>query len=195
MMGEETFAISGDNRRFDPFAKLPEIRSRLQPNAGLVSIQATFVRSDGTMDLEAEYTPFPQTEYVFVRPLDKAPENAPPIGAGRGPDDIWFEEIRVKCYRPGQLRHVRRMGGNMNTEYTYKHLGMEIDRRTPQSGQPEPAIPDPECTTRDLWKLAMARGADVNAVARIEYHKDGYEFRIDRTDVRFACDRDCRIKE
>jgi len=195
LMGEESYAISGDNRRFDPFAKLPEIKSRIQATARLVSIQATFVRSDGTMDLKADYTPFPQTEYIFVRPLDKAPENAPPVGAGRGPDDIWYEEIRVKCYQPGQRRHVRRMGGDVNAEYSYVNLGMEVERGSPRSGQPDPAIPDPKCSTQELWKIALAKGADPNSVARISYDKSGYGFRIDRTDLSFKCDEACRERE
>lgn len=195
LMGEETFEISGDNRRFDAFAKLEEIKGRLQPNARLVSIKATFVRSDGTMDLEAKYTPFPQTEYIFHRPLEKPPENAPPLGAGRGPNDIWYEEIRVQCFQPGQYRHVTKSSGNSRTTYTYKHLGIDIDRGTPRSGQLEPALPDPQCTLQKLWEIAIEKGADRNAVARVEYDKQGYQFRIDRTDVRFACDADCRVKD
>lgn len=194
MMGEETYAISGDNRKFDPFAKLSEIKSHLQPDARLVSIEATFVRSDGTMDLEAEYTPFPMATYTFHRPLEKPPENAPPIGAGRGPDDVWYEEIRVTCYRPGQLRSVSRTSGNVRTRYTYKHQGIDVDRGSPRSGRPEPGIEPPKCSTQEIWKLALSQKANPEAVARIEYDKDGYSFRIDRTDVAFECDADCRLK-
>jgi len=194
MMGEETYAIAGDTRQFDPFAKLAEVRSRVPKEARLVSISAVFVRSDGTMDLHATYVPSPSAEYIFHVPLAKAPENAPPVGAGRGPDDVWFQEVQVKCWKPGQMRHVSRTSGGTRTSYSYRHLGMEIERRDPQSGKPEEGLPAPRCTTQKLWELALSKGADRSAVARIEYNKDGYEFRIDRTEVRFECDADCRIK-
>jgi len=195
MMGEKTYEISGDTSHFDPFAKLAEARTHVPPGSRLVSIEATFVRADGTMDLNAKYTPYPQTKYTFVHILDKAPENAPPIGAGRGPEDQWFEEVEVTCYKPGQVHHVRRMGGGVSSEYTYKHLGMKVESRSPQSGKPKEAVPDPKCTTQKLWELAIQKGADRNAVARIEYDEDGYEFRIDRTDISFKCDLECRVKE
>lgn len=194
MMGEETFALSGDTRRFDPFAKLAEIRSHIPAEARLVSISATFVRSDGTMDLQADYVPFPQTEYVFHLPLAKAPDNAPPVGAGRGPDDTWYQEIQVKCWKPGQMRRVSKTSGSTRTTYSYRHLGIEVDRRDPQSGKPTEGIPAPKCSTQKLWEIAISKGADRNAVARIEYGAEGYDFRIDRTDVRFECDADCRVK-
>jgi hypothetical protein len=195
LMGEKTYEISGDNTRFDPFAKLDEVRSRVPAGSRLVSIEATFVRSDGTMDLTATYTPSPQTTYKFVHLLDKAPENAPPVGAGRGPNDKWYEEIVVTCYRPGQRRFVTRTSGGTTTKYNYTHLGLDVDIRDPQSGKPEEAMSDPKCSTQKLWELATQKGADKNAVARIEYDKDGYRFSIDRTDVRFECDADCRVKD
>jgi hypothetical protein len=193
MMGERTYDIPGDTSHFDPFASLPEVRKRIPAGSKLVSIEATFVRSDGTMDLNADYTPFPQTTYKFIHLLDKAPDNAPPIGAGRGPDDQWYEEVIVGCWRPGQTRSVSKTSGNVRTRYTYKHLGMDVDIRDPQAGKPEEGIPDPKCSTQKLWEMAISKGADRNAVARIEYDKDGYEFRIDRTNVRFRCDAGCQV--
>ncbi len=195
MMGEKTYAISGDNRHFDPFAKLPEIRSRVGKDARLTEIRANFVRPDGTMDLEAKYTPFPTANYTFQRPLDKPPENAPPIGAGRGPDDQWFVEVRVSCYQPGQRRQVSRTGGGVSTRYQYTHLGMDVDEGTPQSGKLEAGLPDPKCSTQKLWETAIARNARGDAVARIEYGKGGYIFSIDGTGIRFQCDENCVIRE
>lgn len=195
MMGEKTYKISGDNRHFDPFAKLPEVRSRLGSDARLIEIKASFVRPDGTMDLEAKYTPFPIANYYFQVPMDGPPENAPPIGAGRGPDDVWFRDVTVSCYQPGQRRSVTRTGGGSTTRYTYVHLGMDVDEGSPEAGKLEPGLPDPKCTTQRLWETAISRNARGDAVARIEYNKAGYSFRIDGTDIRFVCDADCRIKE
>lgn len=194
LMGEKTYKITGDNRKFDPFAKLGEVRSHLPKNARLIKIEATFVRSDGTMDLEAKYVPFPRATYTFQVPLDGPPENAPPIGAGRSPDDVWFREVEVECYQPGQRRMVSRTGGGVNTKYQYTHLGMEVDEKSPESGKLDEEIGDPKCSTQRLWKLGLEKGARADAVARIEYDKQGYEFTILDLDVRFRCDADCGLK-
>lgn len=195
LMGEKTYKIQGDVTHFDPFAKLAEIRTHVPADARLISIEATFVRSDGTMDLNAKYTPFPQTTYTFERTLDKAPENAPPVGVGRGPNDVWLQEIEVSCWQPGQRRSVMKTGGGVSTKYQYTHLGIEVDEKSPTSGKPDPGIADPKCSTQKLWEIAIEKGASKDAVARIEYDKNGYEFRIDRTGVDFRCDENCAVKD
>lgn len=55
LMGEETYPIAGDPARFDPFAAIPDIKSKLGPEAILLEMDASFVRSDGTLDLTAQY--------------------------------------------------------------------------------------------------------------------------------------------
>src|SRR5689334_5240596 len=53
LMGEKTYEIKGDTSHFDPFASLADVRSHIPAGSRLVSIEGTFVRSDGTMDLNA----------------------------------------------------------------------------------------------------------------------------------------------
>src|SRR5688572_5316503 len=70
VMDEETFEVSRPGA-FDPFAGLGEVQPRVGSAARLVSIEASGVRPDGTLDLTAEYTPAPRASYKFVEPTEE----------------------------------------------------------------------------------------------------------------------------
>ena len=190
MMGEETYPISGNPRTFDPFAALPEIRAKVGEKAALIEVEARFVKSDGTLDLKASYNPAPNASYTFILPLDEAPKDAPPIGAGRKPNDVWTQRVDVRVYEPGQRRHVRRMSGGSSSEYSYTNEGMDIDRGTPTMGNLDRTIAAPRLTTQEMWEAAIERGADKDAVANIEYDDSGYTFRISALDISLQWDKD-----
>lgn len=194
MMGTETYPFKSDTKHLDPFAAIEEVRAKVGTGARLVEVEADFVRSDGTMDLTATYKPAPRITYKFIVPLDKAPADAPPVGAGRGPDDVWTQQVTVNCYEPGQRRHITRISGGSRTSYNYTNEGMEIDRSTPSMGSLKSDIGAPKITTAELWKMALGKGANKAAVARIEFTDDGYEFSITGTPVRFECGPDGKLK-
>lgn len=178
MMGEETHPISGDPTRFDPIAALPEITKKAGPGAFLVELNLTQVRSDGTLDLMADYLPAPRAEYVFMRKLDKAPDGrtTPPIGAGRTPDSVWIEEVRVSVYEPGQRRRVSRRGGDVNAEYSYTNEGMDIDRNANMlKPKPEAKL---EPSLKSIWETALRAGAPKDAVAEITFQEDQVKFNV-----------------
>lgn len=176
--GVETFPVSQSAARFDPFAELAEVRRRVGVGAHLRSIEAKFVRSDGTMDLSATYSPAPKAIYQFVMPPLKAPATAPPIGAGRKPGDDWIQEVEVECYRPGQMRFVSRSSGGSTTKFQYRNEGMDISRDSPRMGRIEPEIGDPKVTCPTLWQMAIAKGAPTDAVATIGFDSSGYHLYI-----------------
>lgn len=195
MMGEETYPLKSDAKRFDPFAAIPEIRERAGAGARLVEVDASFVRSDGTMDLTATYKPAPRVTYKFEVPSDKGPENAPPIGAGRSPGDVWIVEVEVDVYEPGQRRSVTRISGGSKSQYQYMNEGMDIDRSTPRMGKLKEDIGTPKVTTADLWKQGAAKGAPRDAVATITFDADGYEFRVTGIDADVELDRDGKPRD
>ncbi len=178
MFGVETYPVSGNPRAFDAFAALPEIRAKVGEKAVLMEVDARFVKSDGTLDLNAAYKPAPNANYTFVLPLDEAPKGAPPIGAGRRPGDIWTQRVTVQVYEPGQTRHVTRIGGGSSTEYNYRNEGMDINRGAATMGNLDRALPEPRLNAKEMWKVALEKGADKDAVANIEYDSNGYSFQI-----------------
>jgi hypothetical protein len=190
MMGEETYPLASDPKEFDPFAALDDVRKRVGSQAILVSIEADFVRSDGTMDLTATYSPAPRVTYTFVVQLDPPPVDAPPIGAGRAPGDVWLQQVSVVCYEPGQRRSVTRISGGSRSQYTYTNEGMDVDRGSPRMGKLPADIGAPKVSTANLWSSAMAKGAPRDAVSRISFNKDGYEFSVTGLKVGFELDRE-----
>jgi len=195
MLGEETYPLASDPKRFDPFASVEDVRSRVGAKARLTKVEASFVRSDGTMDLTATYVPGPRVTYTFQVPLDKAPADAPPVGAGRAPGDVWVQTVRVDCYQPGQRSSVTRISGGSKTQYQYTNEGMDVDRGTPQMGKLEDDIGKPVVTTAELWKRGLAKGAPKDAVARIGFDKDGYEFSVTGVDADVELDKNGRPRD
>lgn len=185
----QTVPPPGDPRRFDPVAGYADVAAFAGADARLTSLAARFVRSDGTLDLKAEYRPSPNARYRFVREVP-APADAPPVGAGGNADGRWYEQVQVEVSRPWEFRSVRRIGGSGSASYQYFNRGMERKADPPSGRAPAAAAPAPACGFRRLWDEAIARGAPASAVANIEYDARGYEFRIDdlRFSMRFAAD-------
>ncbi|HET6643988.1 MAG TPA: hypothetical protein VFG65_00650 [Fimbriimonadales bacterium] len=173
----ETFALASP-RRFDPLKQFEAIHRRVGQKARLVSIRATGVRPDGTMDLTANFTPAPRATYEFFAITTKDAAKMPPVGAGRRPHDVWAEQITADCYRPGTRSRITKISGNLRSSYYRVNQGVTIDRRDPAMIDPDTAAPDPTLTTEEMWKEALGKGANKDAVATIEYDSNGYSFTI-----------------
>jgi hypothetical protein len=195
MMGEETYPIAGDAARFDPFAAIPDIKSKLGAEAILLEMNASSVRSDGTLDLKAQYKPAPSADYRFRIPIKEAPKDAPPIGAGRKPGDVWVQDVTVRVYEPGMRRHVSRISGGTRSSYSYTNEGMDMDRSSPQMGTLEESLPEPKISPKQMWDFAISKGADKDAVARITFDDDGYEFTISELRYHLRWDKDGKFEE
>lgn len=195
MFGEETYPIQGDPSRFDPFASIAHIRSKVGEKAILLEVRASFVRSDGTLDLKAKYRPAPDANYDFRTPVAEEPKDAPPVGAGRKPGDIWVQNVSVRVYEPGQHRSVSRISGSTRSSYSYVNEGMDIDRNSPQMGSLSDGLPDPKLTLKEMWDFAISKGADKDAVSRISYDDDGYEFFITGLNFHLYWDIDGKLME
>jgi hypothetical protein len=167
----------GDPRAFDPVAQYPAVAAFAGPGVALLRMRAEQVRSDGRLDLGADYQPSPRAQYDFVREVPAPPE-APPLGAGAPVDGRWHQRIEVDLSRPGTLRYVHKVGKDGILETQYVLRGMERREDEPTGAPIESGIAPPACPLRELWKLALARGVPANAVASIEYDRDGYDFGV-----------------
>jgi hypothetical protein len=184
---ERTAPVPGDASNFDPIAHFDAIQQYGGENLKIVSINAWYVRSDGTLDLYADYNPY--VEVVFYRELAQPPADAPPVGAGGSPDDRWYEKVEVKLRRPGQLWTVT-SGGN---SYQYVNLGMEQDVSRPTTHTPGEATSKPICSFKTLWDAALKQDAPTSAVATIRYNANGYEFSIRDTNIRLNFNWECQV--
>jgi hypothetical protein len=188
MHGIETRELEGvDPQRYEPFANFERARQFAGEGAELVEIRIFGVRRDGTLDLKATYTPAPDAEYKFVRRLAQPPPNAPPVGAGGTVTGAWWEPVSVRVSEPGQRRRIT--SGNSRIDYVNR--GMERRPDQPTTSTPT-TLPAPACSLLALWQQALIRGAPPDAVARVEYTKDGYSFAIQGTPVNFRLGPDCQ---
>ncbi len=189
----ETAELPGDARAFDPVASLPAVQAYAGTGTRLVSIEVALVRADGTMDLEASYSPKPSVTYTFARSVER-PADAPPPGAGGANTGDWYEEITIRAYDPGARRQVTTTRGNSRTTFRYTNKGMERNVADPAASTPE-FVDAPACSIAALWDVAIAAGAPGDAVARIDYDADGYEFGITGVGVNLDFDANCALKD
>jgi hypothetical protein len=185
----DTRSVPGDAAHFDPVASYPSVLNYAGAGAELISVSAYYVRSDGTVELNASYSPAPSVDYEFVRKLDKAPANAPPIGAGGANTAPWYEPIEIHLYQPGQWRQV----SSSNVSYTYVNKGMERSVDDPENGLSHPVIPPPACPFAKLWAAALTKDAPNDAVAIITYDAEGYNFSISGLSVYLKFGADCKL--
>ncbi len=182
----DTQPVPGDPAKFDPVAALPGVLAYAGENSQLTSLEAYYVRSDGTMDLTANYNPYANYETVHKVPT---PADAPPVGAGGTINGSWYMRVDIKAYEPGQWRHVT----SGSSEYDYMNKGMEREEYKPTTSVPD-ILPTPVCSFASLWKVALEHDAPANAVATISYDTRGYHFSIRDTSVSFDFDNDCRLQ-
>ncbi|MBI2339637.1 MAG: hypothetical protein HYU99_04620 [Deltaproteobacteria bacterium] len=192
----DTTFVPGDARRFDPVGSFAEIRRYAGDGVELLSLEAECVRSDGTIDLKADYVraAMVPVKYHFVQKLTRPPEEAPPIGAGGSPDGSWYQPINIDVSTPWRSWAVQRQRGTARTNYVYMNLGMKRDLLSVEGGLPSPVIPPPACPFDALWRIALQQGASKEAVAEIDYKPDGYHFSIPDTSTRLHFGLDCQLR-
>lgn len=179
--------MPGDPQQFDPVATLPAVSAFAGPASQLVDFKARYVRSDGTLDLTANYNP--EVNYAFERPMVSSGDSRP-LGAGGGPGPHYLP-INVLISKPGRIVFHHRMGGGGSAKWHEAERGM---RRTEGAVRAQPAGQPIsfKCSLKDLWDHAIAAGAQGEAVAIIEYDANwGYSFRIADTTISLRFNDDC----
>lgn len=182
------FVPGGDASNFDPIVHFDAIQQHAGEDVKFVSMDVYYVRSDGTMDLYADYRP--RAEFTFYRELSTPPDGAPPIGAGGSVNDRWYEEVDVDIARPWQMWNVT----SGSTRYQYINFGMDQETNSAVTSPPGEVAPKPGCSFKRLWGAALERGAPAAAVATIRYNVSGYEFDIRDTDIDLRFDHDCQLE-
>jgi hypothetical protein len=193
VLTEETWYVPGNASHFDPVQVYPDVQAYAGEGAQLLKMEAYYVRSDGTLDLNADYSPSPSVTYRFFRPSTREAENKAPLGvpgAASNPSGQAYEPVIVKLSRPYQMYNVRSSSG----EYSYMNFGMDRDVGVPASGNPGTLLEAPACSFADLWAMAIdVAEAPPEAVAVIIYDQSGYLFEIYNTNIDLQFGMDCQL--
>lgn len=187
----QTQPVQTDANNFEPFVGLAQAQALAGPDAFLAEIRAIYVRSDGTMDLYAAYSP--STYYEFVRKIPR-PEDAPPVGVTGSTNGQWYEPVTIEVYRPGSHGYVSTFSGGNRVTNSYLNEGMLRTSDTPTTSGPGAFLPDPDCTAQQLWETALKKDAPRDAVAYITYDADGYNFNISGV-ISLEFTIDCKLKD
>lgn len=177
-------APPGDLSRYDPFLALGAVRDFAGAEAKLLSINARFVRSDGSMDLDADYGPY--AVYTFLHP--RMADSDRPVGAGGGASHA---KVQIRVGAPGNI--LRMSTGSPSVKINVPHKGMvEVGESRAKLKDLKEVLPPPSCSPKALWASAIELGAPKDAVALIGYDKHGYSFRIQDTETMFSFDYSCK---
>jgi len=177
--------IPGDPQNFDPIENYQAVADHAGNNVYLTEIRAQFVRRDGTLELGASYEPSPEVTYTFYRITGEV--NNAPQGV-QDSDAVTYREVSVFIRTPFEIPFYN--GGD---SFQF-NPGMDRYSWSERTGVPPQVVPVPTCSFYDLWTDAIElEDANRDAVARITYDIDGYNFRIDGTNVRLEFDHNCNV--
>jgi len=162
--------LAGFPERVDPLATLA-LAEKLTERTQLRRIVATSVAPDGTVDLRQ---PRANIRYEFDSAAGEGPEAPRPAGT----------------VRPGHFC------GRQTVQVKSEGITAEADqpRATCRSGIGEP-LPEPRCGPRELWALALQRGAAPAGRAVIEYYRSqegpAWRFNLQTSRTHFTMYGDC----
>jgi hypothetical protein len=191
----QTRAVPGTASSFDPISNFQAVREFAGPDAQFISLRASNVRSDGTLDLTATYSSAPRVEYNFAREIPR-PADAPPVGAGGTGTGPWYEPITVEAYKPGQRSQISTVNGGVRVSFQHVNEGLTRSVSVASTGLADKLVDAPQCSFKNLWQTTLEanRKAQKDAVAIISYDSDGYDFVISGLGVSLQFDMDCRLK-
>jgi hypothetical protein len=163
--------LSGFPKAVDPVASLAAAR-KLTKRPNLRGIVIDAAQSDGTIDLSEGSA---RVRYVFQSPVGHGAQ--PPLEPGTLPK-------RMTC-------------GKQNVVLRKEGLVAEPDRFDyPCAGAAIEPLPEPQCTVKDIWRLARKRKVPKDRLAHIEYFRakagPAWRFEISGTPHRFTIYGDCK---
>lgn len=170
-----TEGLSGWPDKVDPFATLELARSISQRDL-LRGIIAEQVNPDGTVNFKHEKGAA-SVRYSFQSEPGHGPQ--PPRDPGKVPP---------RSYCGKQSVHIRRHGIVADPDVP----------AFPCPSKPRESLPDPECTTKQLWDYALTKGVTQAKPARIEYFSakagPAYRFTVPGTQHRLVVGSDCKTE-
>lgn len=177
--------IPGKLNAFDPVKSLPEIQDFAGKDSILISISASYVKPDGTMDLKAKY--LPQVTYIFYRPIHEVykPESDLPAGIIENKIVTYDAETIIVFIRKPGYSHPTVNG----VETTERDTGMTKHcTKEAKDVYKDRTVKGPPLSFKQIWELAIKNDAPQDAVAFITYDISGYKFSILYTPYNFKFD-------
>jgi hypothetical protein len=202
----ETAEPPGNPLFFDALAVLPEVTEFAGDGVKLVSIEARFVRPDGTTDTTAPYVGSSiYAYYRFLQPL-KSNKRDPLIPLGAVPTMPDHQKLEVSLSSPRavdkNLVKSRDFFDGKASSWPYSRgseglsvwsLGMERifgHRFNSKDLGSSRIVGRPTFTMKSIWQKAIAAGFPTSAIATIFYYDKGIVIEIPDTQYKLTLDHD-----
>ncbi len=176
---EGRWFLAGPIEAYDPIISFGQVYDWVGRDWQFLSMDVEYVRSDGTLDLNAPYRPY--VRYQFYKEVPN-PNGMPlPLGAGgTGVAEPWYVVRTVWVEKPEMLNLAMRM------------RDASPSNRLDMANEGSP----PTCHLSELWERAIETlEVPVNAVAIIRYDGERYYFNVRDTDFRMEFTTACNPVE
>ena len=167
---------------YRPVTHYDRIRRDCGSGCRLLKMVAKDVASDGTMDLTKtgsvvfEFKNLKGKKKVKIKGKKKDKKAKKVVSSGNGK----YEKVIITIPEIGGSKLPTKMGMGRST----RPHNVSITQSTTVKG--------PQCKVVDLWKLALAKGADSAYLAKISYDRNGYMFEIASKGFKLAFDQQCK---
>ncbi|MBN2441572.1 MAG: hypothetical protein JXJ04_09495 [Spirochaetales bacterium] len=182
---ENAADIPGNDRKFNPVTSYEKVHAFAGKDTRLISIYANLVKSDGTLDIKADYKP--TVTYKFYRPIHKEEiKKGGPLGSGiKEQRNVYTaEEVTVTISYP---HHYTLTINNGEPQSKYDP-GMNRTRYFNNKEYESLIAGPPGYTFEYVWEEAIRREVPADAVAVIYYDHTGYQFSIRDTSISYKID-------
>lgn len=198
---EDTVDVPGPTDRFDPVESLEAVRNYAGEDMFLESMTATYVRPDGTLNLQADYKP--NVTYVFfgkgkpTQPANQERKPDVPLGVRQtnAPREQapYREEVAISVQNPHWL-YYQLNGEDTSTWHAgmSRHVVGRIENQDVyMEREAELRTQKPLLDLALIWQKAISLGAPRENVVAIIAFADGiYRFTINGTAFDYLFDAD-----
>ena len=164
--------IKGNPSSFDPIGQYETIKQFAGgDDLKLGSIEAKYVKRDGTLDLYAKYKP--NVTYEFYKQMKIKKNKDMPFGTENS--NIKYKVVTVKITKPYHFETWSHLPGRTKAIF---HLGM-FKKSYNIFVQPKTSK-RPNCSFKKIWDNVIEIEKDIpqNTVAIIDYKEDKFTFQI-----------------
>jgi len=184
--------VPGDSSNFDVIQTYNNVHAFAGSSSKLYSIEAYYVNSKGTMNLNATLLPSPYIDYEFETEIP-APKNIPPMGApGGSSTGKFYQRTTIHI---AQVSMTDKAVEKSKAIYSSSNLTVAMNKQIfNPTGDPENQFEDPPlCSFKDLWQKALSKDTKFTSLATIKYNQGRYSFSIDQTSISLKFDQKCNL--
>lgn len=171
----------------DAIQALPQIQAALG-GAEFISLHATVVKRDGSVDVTTESSPPALIEYELFRPSKTATPSA-----YHTDEALAGTKITARIIEKGRVSSISQSGGSLSMKFRLRNEGF-MASYTPNTHLSEAPGALPTCPFKQLWdQIPLASTLLPDERADIRFTKGSYTFLLPRLGRMYYFNTDCAL--